>query len=272
VTGGSGHLLLPLALGGTLVFVWAGTALILRALAHEAEVARLQSDFVAAVSHEFRSPLTAMRQMAEMLDSERVPDESRRKHYYRILAGEAARLQRLVESLLDFGRMEAGRPLAARTRIDLDALVHSVVDEVRRQPRAASARIDVVPPDRAVPLKGDPDGLRLALRNLVENAVKYSPGGAHVTVCWGVDGESAVMAVTDRGLGIAPHEHARIFGKFVRGESAATAHVGGTGVGLAVVQQVVRAHHGEVRLESRPGEGSTFTIRLPLGAAPGAET
>ena len=255
-----------LALGGTLLFVWAATAMMLRALAHEAGVARLQSDFVAAVSHEFRSPLTAMRQMAEMLDAERVPDESRRRQYYRILAGEAARLQHLVENLLDFGRMEAGRAPVARQPVDLGALVDSVVEEVRRQPRATNATIDVVGPDEAVPLEGDPDGLRLALRNLVENAVKYSPGSAHVTVRWGVEGASAAIAVSDRGLGIASHEHARVFGRFVRGESAAAAHVGGTGVGLAVVQQVVRAHGGEIHLDSRPGEGSTFTMRLPLSA------
>jgi signal transduction histidine kinase len=259
--------LLLLALGGTLLFVWAATALMLRAIAHEAGVARLQSDFVAAVSHEFRSPLTAMRQMAEMLDAERVPDEARRKQYYRVLAGEAARLQHLVETLLDFGRMEAGRAPASRGRVGLGDLVAAVVDEVRLQPRAAGARIEIVPPDHEVTVDGDPDGLRLALRNLLENAVKYSPRNAQITVSWRADGGHAALDVVDRGLGIAPHEHARIFRKFVRGESATAAHVGGTGVGLAIVQQVVDAHGGEVRLRSRPGEGSTFTLRLPLAAS-----
>ena len=270
--GGSAQALLLAALGGTLVFVWAAAALMLRALGREARVAQLQSDFVAAVSHEFRSPLTAMRQMTEMLDADRVPDEPRRRQYYRLLAGEVARLQHLVETLLDFGRMEAGRTPAARAPIDLDALVNSVVEDVRRQPRAADARFELVPPTRPVPLEGDADALRLALRNLVENAVKYSPGGARVTIRWALEGGSAVIAVADRGLGIAPHEHARVFGKFVRGESAAAAHVGGAGVGLAMVRQVVNAHHGDIRLESRPGEGSTFTIRLPLSAAGQAET
>ena len=135
---------------------------------------------------------------------------------------------------------------------------------MRRQPRAANARIEVEPPGGDVPVDGDPDGLRLALRNLVENAVKYSPASAHVTVRGGIDGGLGRHPVVDRGLGVAPHDHARIFRKFVRGDAATAAHVGGTGIGLAIVQQVATAHKGEVRLESRLGEGSTFTMRLPL--------
>jgi len=254
------------ALAGTLLFVWGATALILRALAREARVARLQSDFVAAVSHEFRSPLTTMRQMAEMLDSERVPDEGRRKRYYQVLASEASRLQHLVETLLDFGRIDAGRTPTRRQAVDLAGLVASVVAEVRQQPRGAAATIELVPPGDGVRVHGDPDALRLALRNLVENAVKYSPGAPVIAIRWGIEGDRVAIAVSDRGLGIDPHEHVSIFGKFVRGQSAVDAHVGGTGVGLAVVQQVVAAHRGEIQLESQLGHGSIFTLRLPLAA------
>ena len=260
------------ALAGTLLFVWGATALILRAVAREARVARLQSDFVAAVSHEFRSPLTTMRQMAEMLDSERVPDEGRRRQYYRVLASEVSRLQHLVESLLDFGRMDAGRAPARRQAVDLAALVASVVAEVRQQPRGASATIDLVPSADDVRVDGDPDALRLALRNLVENAVKYSPGVPVIAVRWGIETDRVAIAVSDHGLGIDPHEHVSIFGKFVRGQSAVAARVGGTGVGLAVVQQVVAAHGGEITSKASPAMAARSRCCRCRLAADGALT
>jgi signal transduction histidine kinase len=232
---------------------------------------------VAAVSHEFRSPLTTMRQMAEMLETDRVPEEARRKQYYGVLAGETARLQRLVERLLDFGRMEAGHDEMRREPLDVAALVQEVVDEMQATAVERGGRIEMEQAAPLVRVDGDAQSLRLAVRNLVENAIKYSPETPAVVVRLAVDAGRASIAVSDAGLGIDRDEQAAIFGKFVRGRAAAAGRVRGTGVGLAAVKHVVDAHGGEITLESESGRGSTFTVWLPLAgtavdtAAPVAE-
>jgi signal transduction histidine kinase len=250
-------------MGAMLAFVWGASYFMARAIHREAAVARLQSDFVAAVSHEFRSPLTTVRQMAEMLEDDRVPTDERRQKYYRILAAEAARLQRLVETLLDFGRMEAGAERYRFADLDTAALVREVVDNAAAQARESGTAIEIDGPEIAIRVRADQSALSLALRNLIDNAIKYSPGEPAVWVRWRKDRDCAVICVIDRGVGIPRSEQRAIFEKFVRGRAAIEANIKGTGVGLSMVQQIVAAHGGEIRLESEPGQGSTFTLLLP---------
>jgi two-component system, OmpR family, phosphate regulon sensor histidine kinase PhoR len=146
---------------------------------------QLQSEFVAAVSHEFRSPLTTIRQMSEMLDMGRVPGDERRRAYYQVLAGEAARLQRLVETLLNFGRMEAGAARYTLVAADLASLVRRVVGELQPAARESGTHIEIDGPP-GVLVNADQHALALALRNLIDNAIKYSPGQPVVRVEWGV--------------------------------------------------------------------------------------
>jgi signal transduction histidine kinase len=259
---GGRRLTLVSGLAAMLAFVWGATFLMSRALRREAAVRKLQSDFVAAVSHEFRSPLTTMRQMAEMLATDRVPGESRRREYYRVLVAETSRLQRLVETLLNFGRMQAGTERYTFADLDTATLVHSVVAEIQREAAHASRRIAVEAVD-GLDVYGDTDAIRLALRNLLDNALKYSPADSVVRVSARPDGDRVAIAVQDDGSGIAADEQAAVFGTFVRGRAAEDARVPGTGVGLAMVRRVVAAHGGEVRLDSEPGRGSTFTVLLP---------
>jgi signal transduction histidine kinase len=250
-------------MSATLAFVWVATYFMARAIRREAAVARLRSDFVGAVSHEFRSPLTAIRQMAEMLDADRVPNDDRRRQYYRVLAAEAARLQRLVETLLDFGRIEAGGTRYRFVDLDAVALVREVVDDVEPQARELGKTIDIDGPGDVIRVLADRGALSVVLRNLIDNAIKYSPGEPIVWVRWRRDDHHAAISVMDRGLGIPPLEQQNIFDKFVRGRAAIEANIKGTGVGLALVQQIVAAHSGQIRLESEPGQGSTFTLLLP---------
>jgi signal transduction histidine kinase len=247
-----------------LAFVWGASYFMARAIQREAAVAQLQSAFVAAVSHEFRSPLTTVRQMAEMLDADRVPTEERRHTYYRILAGEAARLQRLVETLLNFGKMEAGAERYRFDDVDAAALVRKVVDDIEPQARDSGKAIEVEGPEMAIRVRADHSALAVALRNLIDNAIKYSPGQPTVWVRWRAEGTRAAICVVDRGVGVPRSEQRTIFRKFVRGRAAIEANIKGTGVGLSMVQQIVAAHGGEVRVESAPGQGSTFTVLLPV--------
>ncbi|MBI3490414.1 MAG: hypothetical protein HY047_01235 [Acidobacteria bacterium] len=263
VSARSSQTILLTMMAAMLLFVWGAAYFMARAIRREAAVARLQSDFVAAVSHEFRSPLTTVRQMAEMLEMGRLPTEERRHTYYRILAGEAARLQRLVETLLNFGRMEAG---AERYRfVDLDAatLVREVVHDIAPQARDSGKQIEISGPDAEVRVRADESALAVALRNLIDNAIKYSPNESTVWVRWRKENDRAAICVVDRGVGIPRAEQQAIFRKFVRGRAAIDANVKGTGIGLSMVQQIMLAHGGEIRLDSEAGRGSTFTLLLP---------
>jgi signal transduction histidine kinase len=254
--------LLLAMLAMVVLFLWGTVYFMARAIRREAAVARLQSDFVAAVSHEFRSPLTTVRQLSEMLEMGQVPNEDRRQKYYRVLAGEARRLQRLVETLLNFGKMEAGAQQYRFEELDVRQLVSRAVREAAADEDGTANRVRITGPERGIHLLGDADALALALRNLVDNALKYSPACEKVEVSWNSADGLVSICVADRGPGIPREEHEAIFRKFVRGRSATEASVKGTGVGLAMVRHILSAHGGAVKLESEPGRGSTFTLLL----------
>ena len=228
----------------------------------ELAVGRLQSDFVAAVSHEFRTPLTALRQFTDMLREHPALDDHRRGIAYDAQSRATDRLTRLVESLLDFGRMEAG---AARYRFearDGTELVRRVVEDFCADARAAGRDVEFHG-DGSAPIETDDEALSRAVWNLLDNAVKYSPEASSVEVSLERRNGHVLIAVRDHGIGIPPHEQAQIFTKFHRGEQARTRGIKGTGIGLAMVDEIVKAHHGRIDVQSEPGKGSTFTIVLP---------
>ena len=245
----------------------AGSYFITHAIARELEVTRLQSEFVSTVSHEFRTPLTSIRQLAEMLAKGRVPTEELRQQSYDILSHESERLQRLIESLLNFGRIEAGVSGYRFERLDAVALVDEVVSSFQETAAARGFGIDVRKPDAPAYVRADRDALGLAVRNLLDNAVKYSPACRTVWVETAAAERRLEIRVRDRGVGIPPAEQRSIFDRFVRGSAGRDAGITGTGIGLALARHIASAHHGGIRLESLPGRGSTFTILLPLEEA-----
>jgi signal transduction histidine kinase len=249
-----------------LVFLWGTTRLMAKAIRREARVARLQSDFVAAVSHEFRSPTTTIRQMAEMLALGRVRDLTRQQEYFAMVMSEASRLQRLVETLLDFGRMEAGAERYTLTDVHVSSIVDRVLSELQPQLRETPGRLDIDGP-RGAAVRGDEAALVLALRNLVDNALKYSPPASPVSMRWQQTGRRVELSVRDRGAGNPMSEQGVIFDRFVRGRGAISASIRGTGLGLAMVRRIATAHGGQVLVESEPGRGSTFTLTLPAASA-----
>jgi len=247
-----------------------GVYAVARAVARELAVARLQSNFVAAVSHEFRSPITALRHLTEMLDSGAVEGDDRLRQYYQALARETERLHRLVDGLLDFGRMEAGRREYHFAPLDAPALVEHVVAEFA-QDGGARRRVEVASEALAAherAIQGDSGALTRAIWNLLDNAVKYSPPDSTVRVALARRNGRLCIHVDDEGPGIAAGERAEIFERFVRGSAARAAHVRGTGLGLAIVRHIARAHGGDVTLDSEPGRGSRFTIALPVEDGP----
>ena len=242
----------------------AGSYFIMRSINRERAVARLQSEFVSAVSHEFRTPLTSLRQLSEMLAKGRVSTEDLRQKSYDILSRESDRLQRLVESLLDFGRIEARAFRYHYERLDPVTFVGDVVADFREQAVAQGCRIELALGAEFPLIHADREALGLALRNLLDNAVKYSPDCRTVWVEMARERGRLAIRVRDRGMGIPASEQKEIFKKFVRGAGSGAANIQGTGIGLTVARHIVEAHDGEIRLESQPGRGSTFTILLPL--------
>jgi signal transduction histidine kinase len=242
----------------------AGSYFIMRSIDRERAVARLQSEFVSAVSHEFRTPLTSLRQLSEMLSKGRVPTEDLRQKSYDILARESERLQRLVESLLDFGRIEARAFLYHYEHLDPVTLVGDLVAEFQEKAAAQGYHVELEFAGEYPLIHADREALGLALRNLLDNAVKYSPDCRTVWVEMARERGRLAIRVRDQGMGIPASEQKEIFKRFVRGTGSRTAHIQGTGIGLAMARHIIEAHDGEIRLESEPGRGSTFTILLPL--------
>jgi signal transduction histidine kinase len=241
-----------------------GASLTVRVVRKESEIARLKSEFVSTVSHEFRSPLTGIRQLGEMLMRGRVPDEHRRQEYYERITKESERLARLVENLLDFSRMEDGRHEHRRESIDAATWLRDVVAEC--QSRCADKPLSVaatIPADLPL-ISGDRDALSSAVQNLLDNAIKYSPGRQTVWLDAWTDAGGLRIAVRDEGVGIPEADRRRIFEKFRRGSGEISREVKGAGIGLNLVEHIVRAHGGQVIVESEPGRGSTFTIALPI--------
>jgi signal transduction histidine kinase/tetratricopeptide (TPR) repeat protein len=238
---------------------------IVRAMTKELAVARQQSDFVASVSHEFRSPLTSLRQLSSMLVQGRLASNEQRQRSYEFLGDETGRLERLIEGLLDFGLMEAGETHYRFEEVDAGELVGDIVTAFQRTVTAKGYQVELSLPSAGHRVRADRDALGRAIWNLLDNAVKYSP--AHHTVWVDVTPRGSRLGITvrDQGMGIPRAEQRAIFGKFVRGASSREAGVKGTGLGLAMVKHIVVAHGGEIRLESVEGKGSRFTILVPLG-------
>jgi len=247
---------------GLACFVMAGSAFIVRAVTRELELLRLQTDFVAAVSHEFRTPLTSMAQVSEALLDGRVPPE-RLAEYYGLQHRENTRLRRLVESILDFGRMESGAREYLFECVNAGGFVTDVGTEFRGHAQRLGYDVMVHVGTGAVTTTLDRAAMGLAVWNLLDNAVKYSPVERTVWLTASATSQGVEISVRDRGIGIPPSDRRRVFDKFTRGSAAQLSGAKGTGLGLAIVRHIVRAHRGAVTVVSAVGEGSTFTIVLP---------
>jgi signal transduction histidine kinase len=242
-----------------------GVFFVTRAAAREVRLAELKSNFVSSVSHDLKTPLALIQLFAETLELGRLKNTERATEYYRIINSEARKLTRLINNLLDFSRIEAGLRQYRREPTDLATVTQHVLDSLESQFRhnqfTATSKMS-----GPVPVLIDPEATEQALENLLSNAMKYSPENREILVEVLRDGAFGVVRVTDRGVGIPPRLHRRIFRKFYRVQTDAGSGPQGTGLGLAIVDHVMRGHGGHVRIDSEPGRGSTFALYFPLYA------
>lgn len=224
------------------------------------QLEQVRRQLTADVAHELRTPVTAAKSLVEAFrDGVLPPDEANLSQ----LDGELARLGRLVGDLRDLSVAESGKLQLSRDRLDLREVLDSVVEAWRPRFSEAGLTLDFAPDDVPLAVVGDASALERVFNNILANALKYTPTGGQAQVTASRDGAAAVVAVRDTGEGVPPDELPLVFERFFRGK-ARRAGQEGTGVGLAIVKEIVEAHRGEVTLDSRLGEGTTVTVRLPL--------
>jgi two-component system phosphate regulon sensor histidine kinase PhoR len=242
-----------------------GVITVVVAAERERRLAALKSDFVANVSHELKTPLALVRMFSELLASDRIRTEEKRAEYLSIIVAESERLTALIENVLDFARLERGKTAYQFSEGQLTDVVARAVDIYRY--RAEREGVEIVlelTPDLPSTLI-DERALELALVNLLDNALKYAKDGKKIEVRLGYRGSHHLeIAVKDHGPGIAPEDQRRIFQRFVRGKGARDRQVRGSGIGLSLVEHIARSHKGQIWVESRPGEGATFLLTIPI--------
>ena len=250
------------------VMLLAGLGLVWANVRRELKLSRLKSDFVANVSHELKTPLALIRLYAETLELGRVPSQERRGEYYRVIGKESRRLTQLINNILDFSRIEAGRKEYRMVPSDVAHVVRDVVESYRFAIEKLGFTLEADLAEDLPALEIDPEALSQALINLLNNAIKYSPERKSIKVTLRREERRVLLSVADQGIGIPRSEQRRIFEKFYRVETSLVHTTKGSGLGLALVQHITEAHGGRVELVSAPGEGSTFTLALPVPPEP----
>ena len=259
-----------LILGALSLFLAGGIWLTYRNVAREMAVAKLKSDFVSNVSHELRTPLSLIRLFAETLEMGRIKSQEKYQDYYRIIRKESERLTALINNILDFSRIEAGRKEYDFRETNLAELIRGTLDSYRYQIEQQGFAFEQHISDDLPPVRVDREAIARSLLNLVNNALKYSQGEKFLGVKLYRENGAVKLEVVDRGIGIPRSEQSKIFEKFYRASDPLVHNTKGSGLGLSLVRHIVRAHGGEVTVESAPGRGSKFTISLPVGPAIGS--
>jgi signal transduction histidine kinase len=250
-------------LGVAVVTSLLGLVVAIRLVRTELDNARMKTDFAANVSHELRSPITQIRLKAEALALDLVFTEDDRQHHYDVILRESERLSRLVDNVLDFAAIEAGAKRYTTRREDLGELIDKAVNAAMPQLEAEGMAVEVDIPADLPAVYVDREAIGQVLNNLLSNAAKYGSSGAWVGVGAVADAKEVRVTVADRGIGIAPSDLEQLFTHFFRSNDPEVRRRKGTGIGLAIVRYIVEAHGGEIRADSRRGEGTRFTFTLP---------
>jgi signal transduction histidine kinase len=247
-----------------LVVLLFGIYIVFRNVRKEIEISQMKSDFVSNVSHELRTPLSMIRMFAETLEMGRVRSEEKRQEYYSIITQETSRLSRIVNSILNFSKIEAGK----RSYNFVDTFLNDIVENVFTSYKTHLEQNGFeasIKKEETIPVqKLDEEAVSEAVMNLLDNAVKYSKDKKKISVRTGFDKHFSYVEVQDYGIGIPKEDQKMIYEKFFRVGSGLVHNVKGTGLGLSIVKHIIEAHKGNIELESEPGIGSTFRLKFPL--------
>jgi signal transduction histidine kinase len=253
-----------LALAAITLLLIAGLVFTHRSVSKEIALARLKSDFVSNVSHELRTPLSLIRLYSETLEMGRLKDPGKQQEYYEIIRKESERLSALINNILDFSRIEAGRKEYDFRETDLRELVRTTLDSYRYQiEQSGFTFVEKIAGD-VPPMHVDREAISRSLLNLVNNALKYSQDNKYLAVSLFREDGSVKLQVTDHGMGVPHDEQEKIFEKFYRVGDPLVHNTRGSGLGLSLVRHIAQAHGGTVAVDSTLGEGSTFTLTLPI--------
>ncbi len=225
----------------------------------------LRKEFVANVSHELRTPLTVIKGFIETLRDGAIDDRERRDRYLATIERHADQLTNLVNDLLELSKLESQAALPGRTSLDLPQLARRVSESMQPAANRKNHTLTLNLPSVSPPVVGNADYIERAVANLLDNAIKYTPDGGHISLTVRFDPGQALIEVADSGLGIPAQDIPRIFERFYRVDRSRSREMGGTGLGLSIVKHLISAHGGQVEVQSQPAAGSTFRIRLPLG-------
>jgi signal transduction histidine kinase len=253
-----------LVLGALSLLLTVGMFFTYRNVTRELALAKLKSDFVSNVSHELRTPLALIRLYAETLELGRIANPAKQHEYHEIIRKESERLSGLINNILDFSRIEAGMKEYNFRETDVADLVRSTLESYRYEIEQNGFQFEQKIDDNLPQLRVDREAIARSLLNLVNNAVKYSATEKYLRVCLYRSNGSVNLEVADHGIGIPANEQPKIFEKFYRVGDPLVHNTKGSGLGLSLVRHIVRAHHGDVKVESTPGKGSKFVITLPV--------
>jgi two-component system phosphate regulon sensor histidine kinase PhoR len=240
-----------------------GAVLVLHDITELRRLERVRRDFVANVSHEFKTPLTAIQGFAETLLSGALDDKANRNRFVEIIRDHARRLARLTDDLLKLSRIEAGRLELEIRPIRVEALVNGCVETARLNAQARGLEIHVDLQANTPAVRGDGAQLGEVLQNLLDNALQYTPSGGRIDVAARSNGMGVIFTVADTGIGIPESDLERVFERFYRVDAARSREAGGTGLGLAIARHIVEAHGGRIWVESAVGQGSRFHFSVP---------
>jgi len=241
-----------------------GAVLVLHDITDLRKLERVRRDFVANVSHEFRTPLTAIQGFAETLLAGAMDDPQNRGRFLEIILEHSRRLARLTEDLLMLSKMDADRLEFETRRIPIGPFIDSCIETAQPRARDKDLRLSVKVAEKIPDIAGDRRRLTEVLQNLLDNAIQYTPAGGQITVSAGVADSAVVFTVSDTGIGIPQTEQPRIFERFYRVDVARSRQVGGTGLGLAIAKHLVEGHGGRIWVESEIGHGSQFHFSVPI--------
>jgi signal transduction histidine kinase len=253
-----------LVLGALSLLMGAGMILTYRNVARELALAKLKSDFVSNVSHELRTPLALIRLYAETLELGRIAGHEKQQEYYEIIRKESERLTSLINNILDFSRIESGKKEYTFRETNVADLVRCTLESYRFEIEQNGFEFEQKIDNDVPPLLVDREAIARSLLNLVNNAVKYSSNEKYLAVRLYRHSNGVNLEVVDHGIGIPAKEHLKIFEKFYRVGDPLVHNTKGSGLGLSLVRHIVKAHGGDVAVESAPGKGSRFIITLPL--------